>query len=45
MEGLRAYGYYELAETVRHHSLELVAKSGFMEHHDPRDPPGGASAR
>jgi len=40
MEGLRRYGYHELAETIRQHSLELVQKSGFMEYYDPRDGTG-----
>ncbi|CAM3393389.1 amylo-alpha-1,6-glucosidase [Rhodothermus bifroesti] len=43
-EGLRRYGYHELAETIRQHSLELVQRSGFMEYYDPRDGTGcGAS--
>jgi neutral trehalase len=40
LEGLRRYGYYELAETIRQHSLELVQKSGFMGYYDPRDGTG-----
>ena len=35
--GLKAYGYAELAATLREHSLELVGTSGFVEYYDPRD--------
>ncbi|GIV59479.1 MAG: hypothetical protein KatS3mg043_0568 [Rhodothermaceae bacterium] len=40
MEGLRRYGYDELAETIRQHSLELMQRSGFVEYYDPRDGTG-----
>jgi hypothetical protein len=40
MEGLRRYGYDDLAGTVRAHSLDLMARSGFMEYYDPRDGKG-----
>lgn len=34
--GLRRYGFADLAETIRAHTLELVARSGFWEYYDPR---------
>ncbi len=36
-KGLKRYGYTELAEEVRLHSLELVDKSDFVEYYDARD--------
>jgi len=43
MQGLRDYGYGELANTLKEHSLTLLAQ-GFYEYYDPRDgTPAGAS--
>lgn len=40
MEGLKRYGFNDLAETIRLHSLELLTKSDFVEYYDPRDGTG-----
>ena len=43
MQGLRDYGYSELAATLKEHSLALLER-GFYEYYDPRDgTPAGAS--
>lgn len=43
MEGLLDYGYGELANTIKEHSLALL-EQGFYEYYDPRDgTPAGAS--
>lgn len=42
-EGLRRYGFDELAEALRRDSLELVQRSGFCEYYDPRDGAGCGS--
>lgn len=34
--GLARYGFHELAEEIRRHTLELIARSGFHEYYDPR---------
>src|SRR3989337_1237269 len=41
--GLACYGYQDLAEELRHHSLELVSRSGFREYYDTRDGSGCGS--
>lgn len=42
-EGLRRYGYDDLAEALRQDSLELIRRSGFREYYDPRDGSGCGS--
>lgn len=42
-EGLKRYGYEELAASLRSDSLELMARSGFREYYDPRDGSGCGS--
>ncbi len=37
VEGLRRYGYADIAETVTAHTLELAQRGGFAEYYDPRD--------
>jgi len=37
LEGLKRYGYPDLAEAVKAHTLALAATSGFAEYYDPRD--------
>ncbi|HXF69054.1 MAG TPA: trehalase family glycosidase [Thermoflexus sp.] len=34
--GLARYGFHGLAEEIRHHTLDLIARSGFHEYYDPR---------
>ena len=36
-QGLSRYGYVELADTIKTHTLELTQRSGFAEYYDPRD--------
>ncbi len=36
IQGLRRYGYAEVAETVTAHTLELIERGGFAEYYDPR---------
>jgi glycogen debranching enzyme len=36
-EGLRSYGFADLAATIDRHSLDLMRTSGFVEYYDPRD--------
>ena len=43
MEGLRRYGYDDLAETIRRDTLGLIEASGFREYYDPRDGSGCGS--
>ncbi len=43
MEGLRRYGYEELAETIRRDTLSLIEAGGFREYYDPRDGSGCGS--
>jgi glycogen debranching enzyme len=43
VDGLRRYGYAELAEEVRRDSLALVSHHGFWEYYDPRDGSGCGS--
>lgn len=42
-DGLRRYGYHDLAETLRTESLMMMARSGFWEYYDPRDGAGCGS--
>jgi neutral trehalase len=42
-EGLRRYGYIDLAQRLYHDSLELLRRSGFREYYDPRDGSGCGS--
>lgn len=37
--GLRRYGFHELAAAVRQHSLDLLRRYGFYEYFDPRKNP------
>ncbi len=37
VQGLRRYGYQELADTIKTHTLELTQRGGFAEYYDPRD--------
>ena len=37
VEGLRRYGYADVAEAVTAHTLELAQRGGFAEYYDPRD--------
>ena len=37
VQGLRRYGYADVAETVTAHTLELTRRGGFAEYYDPRD--------
>jgi hypothetical protein len=43
IEGLKRYGFTDLAETIRLHSLELLSKHGFVEYYDPRDGTGAGA--
>lgn len=43
LHGLRRYGYDELAEQVRQHTLALVEEGGYYEYYDPRDGTGCGS--
>ncbi|MEO8355261.1 MAG: trehalase family glycosidase [Chloroflexota bacterium] len=43
MEGLRRYGYDELAEAIRRDTLGLIEISGFREYYDARDGSGCGS--
>ena len=43
MEGLRRYGYHDLAEKIRTDSLGLMEGAGFREYYDPRDGSGCGS--
>jgi glycogen debranching enzyme len=43
MEGLRRYGYEDLAEAIRADTLRLIEESGFREYYDPRDGSGCGS--
>jgi glycogen debranching enzyme len=43
IEGLRRYGYDELADTIRQDSLRLIETSGFREYYDARDGSGCGS--
>jgi len=42
-DGLRRYGFDDLADALRRDSLELMARSGFREYYDPRDGAGCGS--
>ena len=42
-DGLRRYGFDELAALLRRDSLELMPRSGFREYYDPRDGAGCGS--
>ncbi len=42
-DGLRRYGFDDLAQTIRRDSLELMKRSGFWEYYDPRDGSGCGS--
>ncbi len=44
IQGLRRYGYHDLAETVRQHTLKLVAQSGFREYYNPATGDGCGAA-
>lgn len=37
IQGLRRYGYAEIADTVTAHTFELIERGGFAEYYDPRD--------
>jgi hypothetical protein len=37
IQGLRRYGYAEVADTITAHTLELIERGGFAEYYDPRD--------
>ena len=43
IEGLRRYGFEDLADTIRRDSLGLMESSGFREYYDPRDGSGCGS--
>ncbi|HSL28877.1 MAG TPA: hypothetical protein VK900_06715, partial [Anaerolineales bacterium] len=43
IEGLRRYGYDDLAGTIRQDSLSLMEGAGFREYYDPRDGSGCGS--
>jgi glycogen debranching enzyme len=43
LEGLRRYGYADLAETIRQDTLDLIETSGFREYYDARDSSGCGS--
>ncbi|HET9589872.1 MAG TPA: trehalase family glycosidase [Anaerolineales bacterium] len=43
VEGLRRYGYDDLAETIRQDTLGLIEASGFREYYDGRDGSGCGS--
>jgi glycogen debranching enzyme len=43
LEGLRRYGYDDLANTIRQDSLDLIETSGFREYYDARDGSGCGS--
>lgn len=43
MEGLRRYGYDDLAETLQRDTLGLIEAAGFREYYDPRDGSGCGS--
>ncbi len=42
-DGLRRYGFDDLADALRRDSLVLMARSGFREYYDPRDGAGCGS--
>ena len=42
-DGLRRYGFVDLAEALRRDSLDLMERSGFREYYDPRDGTGCGS--
>jgi len=42
-DGLRRYGFDDLADALRRDSLELMTRSGFREYYDPRDGDGCGS--
>ena len=44
MQGLRRYGYTDLAATLRRQTLDLVARAGFREYFDPLTGEGSGSA-
>ncbi len=37
IQGLRRYGYAEVADTLKAHTFELIERGGFAEYYDPRD--------
>jgi len=43
IEGLRRYGYDDLAETIRQDTLGLIEGAGFREYYDPRNGSGCGS--
>jgi glycogen debranching enzyme len=43
IEGLRRYGYEDLAEIIRQDTLGLIASAGFREYYDARDGSGCGS--
>lgn len=43
IEGLRRYGYEDLAEVIQQDTLALMETSGFREYYDPRDGSGCGS--
>jgi mannosylglycerate hydrolase len=43
IEGLRRYGYDDLAEVIRQDTLGLIETAGFREYYDPRDGSGCGS--
>jgi hypothetical protein len=42
-EGLRRYGYNDLAQTIRRDTLDLIEMNGFREYYDARDGSGCGS--
>jgi glycogen debranching enzyme len=44
MEGLKRYGYEDLANTIRQDTLKLIEASGFREYYDAQDGSGCGSA-
>jgi hypothetical protein len=43
IEGLRRYGYQDLADAIQSDTLDLLTRSGFREYYDPRDGSGCGS--
>jgi glycogen debranching enzyme len=43
IEGLRRYGYDDLADVIRRDTLDLMESAGFREYYDARDGSGCGS--